>query len=563
MIQQVDSMAIYMEAMKKSVQTNDWERLPRQFSEARQYYKRGEGLYEFYFPGVCEVLNGPALDEADEYDDKVVEATGFQVLEELIFPVVDTASLDEIETHVALLASAVVRLRALSESNQVSDANVFEATRLGWMRVLSLGITGFDSPVALLSVRETKAHLEGISRILSFYPLADENAKAWTSLAAQTAAYLDKPVDFNAFDRAEFMVRYWRRIAAELLSIQNSLGIPDNNLTIALDMTKASFLEKGAWEIRHFAPAYNREVSQEMVALGEMLFFDPILSGDQSRSCASCHQPSNAFTDGRTTGLLLPGRASPMRNTPTVLYSGFQKAQFWDSRVHFLEDQIRDVVANPNEMHGDIQAACQTMKRSEKYQDFFKTSLPASEITEGTVLAALASYIRSLATFESRVDKYLRGDSAQLNPDEIHGLNLYMGKAKCATCHFMPLTNGLIPPGFHESESEIIGVPHQPDTARARIDPDVGKFSTYHRELHRFMFKTPTLRNIALTAPYMHNGVYQTLEQVVDFYNRGGGIGIGIDLPTQTLPAEPLGLTPTEQRDLVKFMHALTDSDSE
>ncbi len=561
MIQQADSLAIYVEAMKKSVQANNWDRLPRQFSEARLHYKKGEGLYEFYFPGVCEVLNGPALDEADEYDDKVVEATGFQVLEELIFPVVDTTLKVEIETHVALLSSAVVRLRALCESNKVSDANVFEATRLGWMRMLSLGITGFDSPVAQLSLPETKAHLLGISRILSFYPLTDEKAKAWMRLAAQTGAYLDKPVDFTEFDRAEFIIRYWRRVADELLAIQNSLGVPNNNLTSALDLTKSSFLEKGAWDIRHFAPEYNREVSREMVALGEMLFYDPILSGDQNRSCASCHRPSSAFTDGRVTALLLPGREGPMRNTPTVLYSGFQKAQFWDSRVHFLEDQIKDVVANPNEMHGDIQVACQAMKNSEKYQSFFKASLPHREITEGTVLTALASYIRSLGIFESRVDKYLRGDSSQLNPDEIQGLNLYMGKAKCATCHFMPLTNGLIPPGFHESESEIIGVPQRPDTARAQIDPDAGKFSTYHRELHRFMFKTPTLRNIALTAPYMHNGVYQTLEQVVDFYNRGGGIGIGIDLPTQTLPAEPLGLTRKEQHDLVRFMEALTDSD--
>ncbi len=103
-----------------------------------------------------------------------------------------------------------------------------------------------------------------------------------------------------------------------------------------------------------------------------------------------------------------------------------------------------------------------------------------------------------------------------------------MGKGKCATCHFLPLFSGATPPGFIEAEPEVIGVPARPDTVKATLDPDPGRYAVDRIALHRHAFKTPTLRDIALTAPYMHNGVYRTLEQVVDFYDRGGGAGLGV-----------------------------------
>jgi cytochrome c peroxidase len=135
-----------------------------------------------------------------------------------------------------------------------------------------------------------------------------------------------------------------------------------------------------------------------------------------------------------------------------------------------------------------------------------------------------------------------------------------MGKAACATCHFAPVFGGALPPTLLESEPEAIGVPSRPDTAGARIDPDPGVAGFDHATVHRHAFKTPSLRNVELTAPYMHNGVYRTLEDVVDFYDRGGGAGIGIELPNQTLSPEPLRLSVREKRDLIAFLGALTDT---
>jgi cytochrome c peroxidase len=135
-----------------------------------------------------------------------------------------------------------------------------------------------------------------------------------------------------------------------------------------------------------------------------------------------------------------------------------------------------------------------------------------------------------------------------------------MGKARCGTCHFAPLFNGVAPTAFSTSEPEIIGVPERAVLEGATLDPDPGRGGVDHVDLHRFAFKVPTLRNIVLLAPYMHNGAYATLEQVLSFYNSGGGRRIGARIPTQTLAARPLHLTAGERADLTAFLRALTDT---
>jgi cytochrome c peroxidase len=181
-------------------------------------------------------------------------------------------------------------------------------------------------------------------------------------------------------------------------------------------------------------------------------------------------------------------------------------------------------------------------------------------ISARRVQTTLAAFVRSLVAMRSRVDLAVAVDIAALTPEERDGFNLFMGKAACGTCHFAPTFGGSVPPDLMESEPEVIGVPSRPVTAGATIDPDPGAAGFDHVPIHRHAFKTPSLRNVGLTAPYMHNGVYRTLDQVVDFYDRGGGAGIGIELPNQTLSAAPLHLSRSEKRALVAFMRALTDT---
>jgi cytochrome c peroxidase len=139
-----------------------------------------------------------------------------------------------------------------------------------------------------------------------------------------------------------------------------------------------------------------------------------------------------------------------------------------------------------------------------------------------------------------------------------------MGKAACGTCHFAPVFNGTVPPYFNDTEAEVLGVPESYDTLHPVLDHDLGRFdSGYPRDkapFYKYAFKTVTVRNAAITAPYMHNGAIKSLEEVVDFYNRGGGAGMGLDVPHQTLPFDHLTLSEAEQKDLVAFMHALTST---
>jgi cytochrome c peroxidase len=268
-----------------------------------------------------------------------------------------------------------------------------------------------------------------------------------------------------------------------------------------------------------------------------------------------------AFTDGLKTAEGINGQQSLLRNTPTLLYAGMQRAFFYDLKAASLEDQALDVVHHKNEMDGSLEDAAKEINKSGVYVRAFKAAYgdTAQRATPWKIQHAIASYIRSLAPFSSRADQYLRGDRSKLNAAEKRGYNLFMGKAKCGSCHFAPLYNGTPAPLFHKSEGEVLGVPSGVDTVDAKVDPDGGRYALNAYPQYRFAFKTPTLRNIARTAPYMHNGIYKTLEEVLDFYNRGGGAGIGISLDNQTLSADPLNLTKQEIKDIVQFLNALND----
>jgi cytochrome c peroxidase len=175
----------------------------------------------------------------------------------------------------------------------------------------------------------------------------------------------------------------------------------------------------------------------------------------------------------------------------------------------------------------------------------------------------LGAYLKTLTSFNSKFDKNIRNEEKTLSQQEIKGFNLFMGKAVCATCHFPPTFTGLVPPYYGENESEVLGVPATTDTVNAVVDPDVGRLGGQMLEkvpFNNHAFKTVTVRNIELTAPYMHNGVYKTLEEVVDFYNKGGGQGLGIELENQTLPFDNLSLTKGEQEAIIAFMKTLTDT---
>ncbi|WP_040006314.1 cytochrome c peroxidase [Fibrisoma limi] len=527
------------------------------FQQARLAYKRIEFLSTYYSPETTRALNGPNIPEVDD-DLRVNEPEGFQVLEELVFPVLDTASHADAVHQADLLRSNVNRLRKISENNELTDSHVFDAVRLEVFRIITLGITGFDSPVAFHSLPEAVSALNSLQQQLTHYRLATRNpelAQRLDNAFASAVKSLQTARSFNDFDRLTFIRQEANVLSGLIVDAQQALQIPVFKESRLLSTTARTLIDVNAFDPNYFVNFNDQRSTPERVALGKMLFYDPILSGQPGRTCATCHQPDKAFTDGEHKSLAVGvGGRRIARNAPTLLNAALQAAQFADSRVVFLEDQASDVIQNTEEMHGSLPQAVKALQENPTYKALFAKSYKEG-VTEQTLKNAVASYVRSLVSLDSRVDRYLRNQPVALTAEEKLGFNLFMGKAKCATCHFFPLFNGTVPPAYQETESEVLGTPATADGKL--VDPDVGKFVLTKREPHRYAFKTPTVRHAASTAPYMHNGVYRTLDDVIEFYDKGGGNGLGFNLENQTLPFDKLNLTAIEKQALVAFMKAL------
>lgn len=527
------------------------------FKRARIAYKRVEFISAYYSPETTRALNGPNIPEVDD-DLRVNEPQGFQVLEEMVFPEVAADAYPDMLHAANVIRANVNRLRKISETNELTDSHVFDAMRLEIFRVVSMGITGFDSPVAFHSLPEVVSALAGVQAQLVHYT----SQKADNALAAQldstfnvAIAYVRNARDFNAFDRLVFIREHANPLSGRLLDAQKALGIPVFTDKRLLSPSARTLTDSGAFNANYFINFEEQAMTTQRIALGKMLFFSPVLSRSSGRTCATCHQPDRAFTDGEPKSFAVGFNGQRIsRNAPTLLNASFQAAQFADSRVTFLEDQASDVIRNPDEMHGSLPDAVAALRKQDASRKLFEEAY-TDGVTESNLKNAIASYIRSLSSLDSRLDRHFRGSENALTIEEKAGFNLFMGKAKCATCHFFPLFNGTVPPAYLETESEVLGTPA---TAEGKIvDPDVGKFVLTKREPHRYAFKTPTVRHVALTAPYMHNGVFKTLEEVVDFYDRGGGNGLGFNLENQTLPFDKLSLSDPEKKALVAFMKIL------
>jgi cytochrome c peroxidase len=253
-----------------------------------------------------------------------------------------------------------------------------------------------------------------------------------------------------------------------------------------------------------------------------------------------------------------------------VINAGFQKKLFWDQRAGSLEDQLDSVVNNSHELNGSFTQLVEKLGASPEYVSLFNKAFPETikkGIRREDIKNAIGVYERTVTGLNSRFDQYMQGDATKLSPEEVKGFNLYMGKARCGTCHFAPLFNGAVPPFYEITDHKSLGVPIRDTMEKYRIDPDEGMITTTGNAFTRFSFKTPTVRNSALTAPYMHNGVYKTLEQVVNFYDHAAGEKLrkdmrqGMkDLPFFTIIPLELKLTDPEKKALVAFIKALDDT---
>lgn len=275
------------------------------------------------------------------------------------------------------------------------------------------------------------------------------------------------------------------------------------------------------------------------VALGKLLFFDPRLSGSGSISCSTCHSPSLGWQDGLPTGVGHRG-AALARRTPTILNVAWGEPLFWDGRAESLEEQaIGPLMANM-EMAGSAEKLLTFIGNSSEYREKFARAFPNEPLSVENVAKALASYERTIVSAEAPFDRWVRGDEQALSSSAKRGFVLFNTKAKCSSCHVgWRFTDD----GFHD-----IGLPGN-DMGRAKVAPGL--------IIAERAFKTPTLRNIAERAPYMHDGSLSTLSQVVDHYNSGF-----IRRTSLSDQIEQLNLSEQDKIDIIMFMKSLSSQDS-
>jgi cytochrome c peroxidase len=559
---QIDSLQMIIDQqLLPAVLTKDQVGIKKSFAAARYQYKKVEYYLEYFFPTTAVMINGAPIDEIELGENLVEEPTGFQVMEDLIYSDNTAHGYGALLNELKKMQGNLQRVVRYNEQYQITDAQLFDAVRLEIFRLTSLGITGFDTPYALQSLPETSASLETIKTVITYY--ADDHHIADK---IDEAIQVTKHSDFNSFDRLNFITHSLQPISKAIDLLRKDKQIATVSGSSAMRPDATGLFEKNALNINSFVANATAYQSKEKVALGAVIFNSTVLSNNGNRSCVTCHNPNKAFTDGlpKAAGIKDPFSGKNItltRNTPALTYAGFQRSFFYDLKAGTLEDQALDVVHHKHEMNGSLVTASNTINRQGALKPLFKAAYGAAneQATPWRVQHALASYIRSLAPFNSRLDKYMGGDHQQMSEDEKAGFNLFMGKAKCGTCHFAPLFNGTQSPLFSKTEAEVLGVPATSDTINAKIDTDLGRFALSPYPQYKYAFKTTSLRNVSKTAPYMHNGVFKTLYEVLDFYNRGGGAGIGIKLDNQTLSPEPLKLSKAEINSIIAFLKTLDD----
>ena len=277
--------------------------------------------------------------------------------------------------------------------------------------------------------------------------------------------------------------------------------------------------------------------------LGKLLFFDPILSKDRTISCASCHKPQFAFADTGVVSVGVGG-SKGSRNTPSAMNLSLQRIFFWDGRANTLEEQALAPIENPVEMNLPIAQAVLRLKQSAEYNSYFN-KIFNSEPTASHLAEVLAAFERTLETVESPFDQWKFSNDSNAVDDAVkRGFAIFNDKGKCNKCHFGA--------DFTTNEFRNIGL------FNGRELNDSGRVLVSRRPDDLGKFKVPSLRNIAMTGPYMHNGMFRSLKEVIDFYNEPDDV-VANSINRDSILLRPLGLTAREKDDLLVFLRSLTD----
>ncbi|MGE0637660.1 MAG: cytochrome-c peroxidase [Bacteroidia bacterium] len=454
--------------------------------------------------------------------------------------------------------------------NLETHHHFFLANRLYLLNLAAIYTTGFECPDTTQVITELRFMLNDVK---ATYELFNQGFSE-TPLTAEYLELYDKTLrfvqtqstGFSQFDHFTFIRDYVNPLFAMNQQFIRDYNVVSTNFNdYSLNDKCNSIFDKSLYEGMNAKGIYtlvdDAETLQEIRQTGKLFFYDPILSGNNKRSCASCHKPTQYFTDTvATTSLQFDGYHLLPRNTPSLLNVNYNHLLMFDGKHISLQAQGKDVITNPIEMGSNENEllekvlSCKDYKKSLK--KFTRYTPEEKDITLQHIVSAITFYYSDFSSNYSHFD-YAMENKKELTEEAKRGFNIFMSKAQCGTCHFVPQFNGVKPP-YIGSEFEVLGVPH--DTTFTGLSPDKGRYEINPANETFDAFRTGTIRNAQFTRPYMHNGVFKTLNEVIDFYDAGGGAGKGLKVPNQTLESDSLHLSQQDKKDLLAFIFSLSEN---
>jgi cytochrome c peroxidase len=557
-----------------SADLNKKERIIVAINKSRSRLKACDFWLRYTEPNAYKKLNGPL---PVEWETEVFEKYEPPYKREgaglsLAFSYLETADPNK-DSLLTLIDASRKALEIYSGDSIVATLNehgqFYLCNRLFLLNLATIYTTGFECPDKQQIIPELSNMLESVTSIynaynldFSQYPLKNE----YLDLYQKAIAFVKKqPVNFEQFDHFTFI----RDFVNPLYRMNQQYMLQYNvhsksQVDYALNNKATSIFDKTLFQAQNSKGIYSKITDPVVLAaidsIGKLLFYDPILSGNTQRSCASCHKPDNYFTDtSLSTPIQFNHTGNLSRNAPSLINVVYNHLIHQDGKFLTLPEQAKAVMTNELEMNGGEEEILNNVLSCADYKKalttFSKLTNDKEKISLKFIIAAVTSYYGKFSNFYAPFDEAMNNKTT-LNKNETAGFNLFMSKAQCGTCHFAPLFNGIKPP-YINNEFEVIGVPA--DTFFKQSSADNGRYEIHAAPETKNAFRTPTLRNTAFTKPYMHNGIFKTLDEVINFYDAGGGIGKGLKIANQTLSPDSLHLTAIEKEQLVAFIHSLNE----
>ena len=548
--------------------------LRRQIESARLKLKNIDFWLRYFEPNAYRKINGPL---PVEWENEVFEKFEPPYRREGAGLSLAELSLDQ----TPLLKDSLIQLIKKSEeaiktfeadsiTGQLNSySHFFLANRLFLLNLAAIYTTGFECPDTNHVFPELQSMLMGTKEIYNHYnqsfpeqPLTGEYLEKYE----KTISFVEtQGTGFSQFNHFDFIRDYVNPLFAmnqKFINDYNARSINYNDYT--LNNNIQSIFDKSLYASQNTKGLYSmvedEKTLRQIRYIGKLLFYDPILSGNNMRSCASCHKPTEYFTDTTNGSAFQFDKQQRLpRNTPTLINSVYNHLLMLDGKHISLQAQGKDVITNPNEMNSNEKELLKKVLSCKVYKEAFKSFLKLTpeekNITLNHIVSAITFYDGSYSRFYSPFDNAMN-NKGFVSDEAKRGFNLFMSRAKCATCHFVPNFNGVKPP-YIGSEFEVLGAPA--DTSFKELSPDKGRYLINKAPETLHAFRTGSIRNAVYTKPYMHNGVFRSLEEVIDFYDVGGGQGKKLIVDNQTLAVDSLHLTRSEKKELLAFMYSLNE----